>query len=428
MTHLKRLAAVKTNAGVKFLTPAAFPGSHCPLHTALSLVSNIRGISTLVVGTSECGTYSRTVIDRSKNKDRELHWMYVLDANEVVFGCRKGLIGAIKEMDQAGAKVVMLILTCVPEVIGEDIEGIIHEVQPQIKAQLSFVKMGHFKCNSYPSGNWKTLVAFGDLMKKAKVRPDVINILGRRQGENHIPMPKLLTALEKRGFHLRYHAPESDIEDFIAAPDARLNLVLSPYMNPLAETMLQRYQVPFISLHETYDVLEIDLLYESVAQSLRIVWNGEFEKERQKALSLQNQVKDVFLGVRYIVTNHNALMALPLVLYLNRFKMEPLLLHLEEFYPDDRKLAKALVEKGQNPLICHMVNEKADAIVLRRLCPDFSFGELPDGIDQIPCVPHLYELYGQIGYERTALLLSRMLYAWENTELQKTPRDYHGAL
>jgi nitrogenase molybdenum-iron protein alpha/beta subunit len=419
---LKRLSAVKTNAGVKFLTPAAFPGNHCPMHTALALSSNIRGMSTLVVGTSECGNYSRNVI--AKPKGNELHWMYVLDASEVVFGCRKGLMEAIREMDRSGANAIMLILTCVPEVIGEDIEGIVRETQPHINATLNFVQMGHFKCNSYPSGYWKTLAAFAGLMKTQKTRADVINILGRSPEEAHIPMPELLTALLEKGFHLRCLAPKSDIEDFTAAPDARLSLILSPYMNPLAEVMRQKYQIPFISLHEIYEVSAIDDLYKSVAEALKIAWNGEFEKQRGKALSLQGRVREIFRGIRYIATHRNALMPLPLALYLAEFQMEPILLHLEEFYPDDHKWTKALLEKEQNPLLCHMVNEQADAPVLERLCPDFSFGEIPAGTNKIPCVPYLYELYGQIGYERTVLLLDRMLITLENAQGRNTRRDY----
>ncbi|HWQ78078.1 MAG TPA: nitrogenase component 1 [Anaerovoracaceae bacterium] len=424
LKYLKRLSEVKTNTGVKFLTPAAFPGNHCPMHTALALSSNIRGMSTLVVGTSECGNYSRNVI--AKPKGNELHWMYVLDASEVVFGCRKGLMEAIREMDISGANVIMLILTCVPEVIGEDIEGIVREMQPQINATLNFVQMGHFKYNSYPSGYWKTLAAFAGLMKPQKTRSDMINILGRSPEEDHIPIPKLLTALMEKGFYLRCLAPKSDIEDFIAAPDARLSLILSPYMNPLAEVMRQKYQIPFISLHETYEVSEINDLYKSVAEILGIVWHGAFEKLRLQALSLQNRVREAFCGTRYISTHRNALMPLPLALYLTEFQMEPLLLHIEEFYPDDRKWAKALLEKGRNPLICHMVNEQADAPVLERLQPDFSFGEIPAGTGQIPCAPYLYELYGQIGYERTVLLLDRMIHTLKSTERQKTRRDGYG--
>ncbi len=426
LKHLKRLSAVKTNAGVKFLTPAAFPGNHCPMHTALALSSNIRGMSTLVVGTSECGNYSRNVI--AKPKDKELHWMYVLDADEVVFGCRKGLIKAIREMDVSGAKAIMLILTCVPEVIGEDIEGIIHEIQPQIKASLSFVQMGHFKCNSYPSGYWKTLSAFGGMMKQLKTKPDLVNILGRSPEEEHIPMPKLLTVLEKKGFHLRCLAPKSYIGDFIEAPEAKLNIVLSPYMNPLAELMLERYQVPFISMHEIYEVSQIDRLYESVAKILGISWEGEFEEQRKKAVSMQEQAADTLRGISYIATHRNALMPLPLALYLAKFEMEPLLLHIEEFYPDDRKWAKALLEKGQNPLICHMVNEKADAPILEQLKPDLSFGEIPLGTGQISCVSYLYELYGQIGYERTSMLFERILHTLDNTQGLSIRRNFHGTV
>ena len=197
LAHLKRLAAVKTNAGVKFLTPVAFPGNHCPMHTALKLSSNIRGMSTLVVGTAECGSYSRRVISRAKGK-QAFHWTYVLDANEVVFGCRQGLMDAVRQMDRAGAEAVMLIFTCVPEVIGEDIEGLIYELQPQVRARLNYVQMGHFKCNSYPSGFWKTLSAFVNMMAPAGRNPDVINVLGRSAEETHIPMPEILTALRIR--------------------------------------------------------------------------------------------------------------------------------------------------------------------------------------------------------------------------------------
>lgn len=413
LQHLKRLSAVKTNAGVKFLTPAAFPGNHCPLHTVLALSSNIRGMSTLVVGTSECANYSRNVIVKSKGENEALHWMYVLDTHEVIFGCRKALMEAIREMDTSGAQAIMLVSTCVPEVIGEDIEGIIQEIQPQIKARLSDVQLGHFKCNSYPSGFWKTLSALGEMMEPRQTRPDVVNILGRSPEEEHIPMPELMMTLVQKGFQLRFLAPKSGIDDFIAAPDARLNLILSPYMNPLAEIMKKRYGVPFVSLHETYEVSAIDGLYRSVAEALEIAWNGGFEKQREQALLLQERAREVFRGIRYIATHRNALMPLPLALYMAELHMEPLLLHLEEFYPDDRHWAKALLERGENPLLCHMVNEQADARVLERLGPDFSFGEIPAGTGKIPCVPYLYEMYGQIGYERTALLLDRMLSTLE---------------
>ncbi|WP_129598279.1 nitrogenase component 1 [Anaerophilus nitritogenes] len=426
LKHIKRLSSVRTNAGVKFLTPAAFPGNHCPMHTALALSSKVKGMSTLVVGTSECGTYSRSVISRIKSEEGELHWTYILDSNEVVFGCRKGLIQTIKEMDKSDAKAIMIILTCVPEVIGEDVEGIVHELQPKVSALLTFVLMAHFKCNSYPSGYWKTLLAFETLMKRGKTRDDTINILGRSPREKHVPMPELLTALEKRGFYLRMLAPKSDVEDFIVSPDAALNLVISPFMNPLAEMMWEKFQVPFISLHETYGVSEIDHMYEAVAKSLKIRFNHEFDESRQKAITLQKQAEDVFKGKSYILTHMGAMMPLPLVLYLTKFEMKPTILHMDEFYPDDKKWAKSIKKQGYDPMICHMVNDPADRALLERIQAEISLGELLKDSSSIPCVSYLEDLYGQMGYERTAVLLSRMLKMYEKVNMEEIRRSSHG--
>lgn len=425
LAHLKRLSAVRTNAGIKFLTPAAFPGNHCPLHTALALSSNIKGMSTLVVGTAECGTYSRNVIYRSKHQNSGLHWMYVLDADEVVFGCRRGLVKAIRSMDEAGAKAIMLIFTCVPEVIGEDAEGIVHELQPEIGARLSYVQIGHFKCNSYPSGFFKTLEAFGRLMEPSAPDPFIINILGRSPEEEHIPMPLLLQELAEKGFTLRMLAPKSDMQDFIAAPGARLNLVLSPYMNPLANLMEKEFGVPYVSLHDIYSVLQIDTCLNDLERELSICWNGAFAEERKEALALEARMMNSFRNISYITTPGNSLMPLPLALYLTEFHMKPLLLHMEEFYPDDRQHAKKLFAKNEDPLLCHMVNDKADAAVIEHLAPDLAFGEIPAGTGAVPSVSHLYELYGQAGYERTVLLLKRMLDTWEKAE-KKEEHNGHG--
>lgn len=424
LIHLKRLSAVKSNGGVKFLTPAAFPGNHCPMHTALALSSNIKGMSTLLVGTAECGNYSRSIVEKNQSGDNSLHWTYVLDSNEVVFGCRKGLIEAIKEMETSGAHAIMVISTCVPEVIGEDIEGIIHEVQPKTDVRLNYVQMPHFKCNSYPSGFWKTLKAFGGMMEPLKRNPQIVNVLGRSGEEDHIPMPELLQALEKREITLRYLAPKSDVMDFIAAPDAAMNLVLSPYMNPLAEYMKERFDVPYISMHEVYDISGIDSLHMEIARILGITWGDDFNNYKETVSSLEMVAQKLVNNLRYVTTHRNILMVLPLALYLEKLGMEPLLLHMEEFYPDDKKWSKKLLEKGVNPFICHMVNEVSDAIVLEEICPDVSFGEIPGGSDVIPCVTHLSQLYGQIGYERTELLLRQLITAM--TPQEKRGDDING--
>lgn len=283
LTHLKKLSQVKSNAGVKFLTPAAYPGNHCPLHTSLALCTNISGMSSLVVGTPECANYSRNIVARMQ-KGGGLHWSYMLDSNEVVFGCRKGIMDALIQMDEAGARAVVVIMTCIPEVIGEDIEGIVHELAPKLNAKINFVRTGHFKCNSHPQGIWKTMCAFGDMMPAPTQKTKTINIMGRSPDEDHVPMPHLFVELEKKGYKLRLLAPRSDIGDFLDAPQAMLNLVVSPLIAQLAAKMKEEWDIPYILLHEIFENEEIEKAYSQITEILGFEWNGEFGKQKHSAV------------------------------------------------------------------------------------------------------------------------------------------------
>lgn len=426
LSHLKRLSAVKSNVGVKFLTPSAFPGSHCPLHPALALAGNIKGLSSLVVGTPECVTYSRIVLSNAAVTPGEQHWMYVLDASEVVFGCRKGLMDALQAMDQAGAKAVLLIATCVPELIGEDIEGLVREAQPKLSARLIPVMMGHFKCNSFPSGSWKTLQAIGTLMEPKATRQQVINVMGRSPDEKIIPLPPILRAMQQQGFSLRCLAPGASLDDFLAAPDAVLNLVLSPFMDPLATAMEQSFGIPAFRLHNVYAAAEIDTLYAAIANKLGIQWGNEFNREQLEALSLQEQARKRLNGCRYICAHIGPVRTMPLAVFLAAMGMEPVLLHLEEFWPDDKNWAEALHAFGYDPLVCHMVNSGADAPLLESLAPDLCLGDLIGAKVRIPCVPYLSDLYGMSGYERTNSLLKKLLHKLEQPSVSKKGGAQHG--
>lgn len=426
LSHLKRLSAVKSNVGVKFLTPAAFPGSHCPLHPALALAGNIKGLSSLVVGTPECATYSRIVLRNAQDRQGEQHWTYVLDASEVVFGCRKGLMDALQKMDRSGAKAVLLLATCVPDLIGEDIEGLVREAQPKLSMRLISVMMGHFKCNSFPSGSWKTLQAIGVLMEPRSVQPYVINVMGRSPDEKHIPLPSILRVLQQQGFSLRCLAPGASLEDFLAAPDAALNLVLTPFADPLATAMEQSFGIPAFRLHTVYDAAEIATLYAAIAKKLGLKWGNEFNREQLEALSLQEQARKRLNGCRFICTDIGPVRTMPLAAFLTAMGMEPVLLHLEEFWPDDKYWADALNALGYDPLVCHMVNCDADALLLESLAPDLCLGDLNRAKGRIPCVPNLSDLYGLSGYDRTNSLFKKILHKLEQPSRSKEGGARHG--
>ncbi|MFV0414238.1 MAG: nitrogenase component 1 [Oscillospiraceae bacterium] len=408
LQQVKRLSAVKSGTGIRFLSPAVSPGCHCPMRMAAITAHNIRGLSSLLVGMPECTTHVRLFNPKPEGKHGELNWLYVLDSHEVVFGARNGLINALKKMDKAGAKAILLIVTCVPELVGEDFEGIIREIQPEIAASLACVMLGQFKNFSYPPGYWKTMEAMGAMMGSQKTDARRINVLGRSPKEEHIPMPPLLPQLQQRGLALRCLAPGASLEDFRLAPDAALNLVVSPYVQPLAARMEREFGIPYIALHSLYAVEQIDEAFQEISQRFGFVWNGEFDGERSQALALEGMAAKKLNGLSYVSATG---IDLPLVLagYLAGFGMEPLLLHMEEFYPEDKRHAAALLALGQNPPICRMVNLTAELPLLEELSPAMCIGNLARENKNIPCAEDMYDLYGQVGYSRTSALLQRIL-------------------
>jgi nitrogenase molybdenum-iron protein alpha/beta subunit len=379
------------------------------MHTALVTARSIRGLSSLVVGMPECATYSRFVIPGPEGKQGELHWMYVLDADEVIFGCRAGLVEALRKTAAAGARYLMIIATCVPELIGEDMDGILREAG-EIPARLAFVFMGHFTCNSYPQGYWKTFAALGSFMEAKKREARRVNVLGPGPGEKQA-MPGLLCLLERQGFRLRFLGQGSSLEDFLEAPDAVLNLVLSPLTGPLALTMEDRFGIPWVGLHDVYGIAAIDRAYDAIAEKLESAWGDAFREERQKACAWQERLAGRLKGLGAVFAPMGTLMPLPLAVYLAGLGLRPLLLHIEEFYPADTGYAQELQALGFDPPVCHMANYRRDMALVEGMSPALCLGQLPGlpprqapGKGKIPSVPGIQTLSAQFGYERICRL------------------------
>lgn len=408
-THLKKLSTIQSNKGVHFLTPVAFPGSHCPMNAAARLAGSIQGLSSLVIGTQECAYYSRLVLREPYGKAGELHWMYVLDANEVVFGCREGLGQALTEMDQAGAKVILLIVTCLPDLIGEDMEAIIHELQPKLTVRLIFISAPHFSCNGYPSGIWRTLEAIGGIMQQCAIIPRSVNLLGL-QSVSFTNAP-LLRALSEADVTLRSLGTDSTMDEFLSAPDAVLNIVFSPNMAPLAKRMAKDFGTPFVYLHDRYGIGDIDMAYAQIEEILSLDWGDAFIDGRNTLLAAQENADDQLRELGFFVTD-STIDPIPLSAYLGTLGMKPLLLHVEEFYQeDDRHWAQVLHAQGYDPWVCHRVNDLAETPVLDTLNPAFILGHVPALRPKIPYVDQLHKMSSTFGYERTTWLLDKMVQA-----------------
>ncbi len=415
-THLKRLSEITSNQGLRLLSPAMSPGSHCPMHTALSLSDQIRDLSTLVVGTPECGNYSHVVLESPVGARGELHWSYVLSADETVFGCREGLISALREMDHAGAKAILILLTCVPELIGEDLDAIVFELQPTLHAQLVPVSLAHFKCVSFPSGFSKTLLGLGGLMQRRPVSEDRVNLLGfSGRGEEH----EFLRHLRASGLCVCHLGAGASVEDFVNAPDAAYNLVCSPFAAPLAAYMQEKWKTPALPLHSLYGTHALAAPMQAWTKRMRLPWANHLESWQESLRRQENPVRAQLAGLTLAMAS-KMLDPVPLAAYLASLGMRPVFLHVEEFYQEDIGHAQRLLASGADPWVCHR-DWNAETIGLPISKPEVILGSLGASGGTI-CVPQLDQLDGLLGYERSIRLLQ-----WLSNAVSEREASIHGA-
>ncbi|MDR3295659.1 MAG: nitrogenase component 1 [Clostridiales Family XIII bacterium] len=363
-SHLKRLSELNSNTGIHFLTPAAQPGNHCPLYTAMRFAGGVDGLSTLLVGTPECSTYSRKNVARDSAGNGTLHWSYVLDSNDVVFGCHDGLIDAIIEMDKAGARAILVAVTCVPELVGEDVGAILRETKGRVSAKLAHVMLGNFKCIDTASGSWKSLEAMVDFMEPEAKQPDLINMLGDDDGQATLPQ-----ALEKRGFRPRFIGQGASLGEYEAAPGAALNIIVSTSAVQMAGRMKKEFGTPYVDMCGLYAPEDLRGAYAEIGEILGIELQDEFDAKQ--AILLQEDMREKLAGKTFILPSMRGGAGLALTAYLTELGMVPLLLDLSDFSAQDKKWAARITQKGVDPPVCHMINGEADSQVLAGFAPNF---------------------------------------------------------
>jgi nitrogenase molybdenum-iron protein alpha/beta subunit len=444
LKHLKRLSLVKSGKNIGFLTPAANPGGHCPMWVSNTLAEKLENLSSLMIGMPECANHSRTFTSRPEGRNGEMHWLYVLDENEVVFGCRAGVIDALREMDAIGTKAILMIATCVTDLIGEDFEGLINEIQPELSARLAFVTLGQFQNFSYQIGSWKTMDAIGSMLEPRPIgaaaseapasaseapvsaseaptgqpTSKTVNVMLIEpfvsEGEV-LELPPIVSMLEDRGITVRRlinGVGGAKLEDYLESPDAGLNIVLCAYMQPLAERMEKEFGIPYVSLHTAFSVEETDSAYAEIAAYCGFTWGYEFDEVRQQAIEAETQARQKLAELSFAFLRRVDL-PVPLAAYLAQLGMRPELIHIEDFHPQDPIFARRLKELGYDPPACRMMNFDVDILLIRDLGVDLCFGNMNDPVEGIKAVEEMGDFSGMVGYERSAGIINRAIEVFE---------------
>jgi len=108
----------------------------------------------LIVGTDECGFYSREIIKVvAENPLKYPVYTYSIEEKDVVYGCGRNILKSLQYIQEnESPAAICVVSTCVPELIGEDLSGIAFEASEQLGVPVLYCSAHNFGENSHVDG------------------------------------------------------------------------------------------------------------------------------------------------------------------------------------------------------------------------------------------------------------------------------------
>ncbi|WP_394867432.1 nitrogenase component 1 [Paraclostridium bifermentans] len=350
---LNKLDEINEDKDIKSLSHAIFPGTHCPLFGVMLTASYIKNMPVLVVGTSECTYYTKNfAYHRQKGKDSV--YSLALKEKDVVFGAQVKVEKAIRqivEIEEPDA--IMIVTTCVPELIGEDYSSIEYSLSDEINIPIFVVNTEHFKCNSHIPGMIRALKSLGNAMNKPKYNEGV-NILGHRQSD--VEKTELVSILKSQGIKINTVIPSKcDIEDIKNASNVKLNIVTDMIAIDLAKYMKEKFSIDYIYFDKHMSKNIIFENYHKLSKILDIDFNKKLTQQRKEYDELFLKLSEILKGKKLIYGN-TPMMAFETVDFLSDLGAIPVFVQVRELYEQDKIFKKNLIEKGFNPYVSRIAN------------------------------------------------------------------------
>ncbi len=245
----------------------------CQLNLSLAILNTIRDSVIIVHGPIGCGGSSASSAGINKNflklRDagaRDVPWINTnLGNNEVIGGGEANLRAAILHAEKEfRPSAIIIVNSCVPAIIGDDIDGVVAELQKEVNARLVPVHCEGFKtrisASAYDSvyhGILRNLVYPPE--HEARVMPDeledlkekyrlsrTVNLLNvaSMSRADEVELTRLLKALD---LNLNIMPCYAHPDDFQGATEAALSVcICATHDDYFVEHLKERYGVPFI--------------------------------------------------------------------------------------------------------------------------------------------------------------------------------------
>lgn len=333
---------------IEELSYAINPGSHCDLFGAVMVAAGIENLKILVVGTEECTYYSKNFIFEygKKQKDDSLLMLSLTD-KEIVLGIEEVVVKTIDEIvDAYSPEVILIVTTCIVELMGEDIEGIIKSIETRYRTKILLMRTEHFKYDNYIKGMAKTINILGELIENSNLenKSKSFNILGMRYkgGEKS----KISLLLKEKGVNINSIVPYSlkSLIDIKSLSNVKLNIVVDFTGLELAEYMERKFSIPYVSLLRIGRLEELKEEYLKIENILEINIKNNIEEALDKILYLRNKIQEKNLNNKTAIIAPISVSTVEIGILLEQIGIIPKIMIVKDIYNFEKEDAKYLSE------------------------------------------------------------------------------------
>ena len=203
----------------------------CSSCIALANLGKTEGVIPILHGPQAC-TFINQIGSMYCRPSRLLTIGTKLKKSEVIFGGEENLKQQIINVyNQYQPKIIVVIITCVPQLIGEDVKGVIMELKERIPdLKVTYCETGFNHPKSTPIGNdvsWKAIV---DVLDQQETVKNSVGLLGRA-GQDADSLGMLTSLLREAGI-TTYAFPAGHIDEMakIVKAEFLCPIHLVPYM------------------------------------------------------------------------------------------------------------------------------------------------------------------------------------------------------
>jgi nitrogenase molybdenum-cofactor synthesis protein NifE len=368
---LKQLVTDKT---LPDIVAPVFPGLGCGFFAVSFIAPLIARSAAIMIAPAICAHNARVFMSRFEQSSFMIEnnlVFFLYEEDDIIHGAEEIIrTSLIDYCTRQNPDVVFVVTSCLPEIVGEDIEAVVLQVRESVSMPVLFIRTENFTNNSSKQGIERAFGALIELMDNPEQKiPKSVNIIGtsafRSAGTE---LPRVLT---QAGFTIHSIIPShSEISALRKAPMASCNIIMDRGALPLAEMMKENFDIDYFFFDRPFSPDSILTLYKNLGVFLSVDLRPIVCPHYETLLGIISSLSHHLTGKKAIIsTGHGR--AFDLAILLTSLGMEISAIAVNELFDQDYVDAALLYSSGGRPEIirntsCYPLEE-----YLQQIKPDF---------------------------------------------------------